>query len=158
MSKNMDWTATMMAVVEDGQWHDREEVLAAAIEVIPQERALEEIGERSMTMTLEKRARAGARTVALQALQGRRRFGAVEVKKFDDGITYVRRTGSDGRSIGHVAEDLDRLKDEVAALRALVAQMAAHVGFEEQVASGGGNVEELIPAAELAFMLDGIKE
>lgn len=137
MSDTKPWTVAMMAVLEDGEWHNREDILMVGAAVVPADRALLEMGERSLTSTPERRVSAGARTVALQALQGRRRFQAVEFSK--DG--KVRKSPHEGvANFGAAVERVAKLEDEVAELRAIVTRISAKLGLlvvDAESAPGG---------------------
>lgn len=145
MSDTRPWTEAMMKALDDGAWHDREEILLIGAALVPEERAMEEMGSRSLTSTPERRVAAGARTVALQALQGRRRFLAVEFTKDKSTAVSVRKTDHDGvANFGASVERIARLEEELGALRALVSQIAARVGFEEEVLTESSDASVVI--------------
>jgi hypothetical protein len=139
----MPWTEAMMDFLADGRWHLRDEVIAVGEVLVSEERALEEMGERSLVSSRERRVSAGRRTVAQQALQGRRRFGAVETRKEGKEI-YVRKTGAEGVSIGHLSERVTKLTAELDSLRVLVGVLAAKIGVEDLDSLTSGDITNTV--------------
>lgn len=136
MSATMPWTQAMMDALADGEWHDKKEILDIGAALVPADRALEELGSRLETMPSERRIASGAHTVALQSLQGRRRFLAVQIGP--DG--RVRKSPHESvANFGISMERMAKLEMEVADLRVLVAQLVAHTGFEIPVVSNTEN-------------------
>ena len=89
-SKRAPWTRRIAEYLSDGEWHDRETVLAVGAAAVPPGRAYRE-GERMRQIqreepgarkrgTRETAIATGARTLARQALQGLTGRGAVIVK------------------------------------------------------------------------------
>jgi hypothetical protein len=128
----MPWTIAIDKAIEDGEWHSAVEVIAAGAAEVPRERALEEMGEsRATTADEDRRADAGAKTLARQALMGMRRFGKVE---FSRDKKEVRKVTDQSVSLGVLAE-------RVSHLELLVAQLADNI-----VTMSGG----MFPASALS--------
>jgi hypothetical protein len=114
----MPWTIAIEKAIEDGEWHSVSDVIAAGAADVPRERALEEMGEaRATSADEDRRADAGAKTLARQALMGMRRFGKAQLSADKK---EVRKVTDQSVSIGVLAE-------RVSNLELLVAQLADNI-------------------------------
>lgn len=146
----MPWTIAMEQALSDGEWHDLNDVIKVGAAEIPRERALAEMGEgRAANSDEDRRAAAGASTLARQALMGMRRFGRAEVSSDKK---QIRRASDASVNPGVLAERVSVLEAQVARL------------FEQQVMVfnqltllAGGTLPN-VDVEETLRSLDGLRQ
>lgn len=127
------WTAAIEQFLADGKWHDTEEALQVGAAVVPEERALHEMGDRQSSHPTERRIKIGQRNVAQQAVTGMVRFGKAG---YSEGKRKIRWLGAASRSLGETAATLDDLQAKVTELTDLVETYNARLEFLEGLAAG----------------------
>ena len=113
--QEMPWTTAMREHLEasEGQWLDKEAVLALGASLVPEDVARHEMRNRSGNLTDERLLAAGKKSKALQGLSGLVRFGKVKHSPNKKQVMYL---GDDAYSLGDVGrrvEALERLVEEL---------------------------------------------
>lgn len=142
----MEWTVRIEELLDDGEEHLVSDVVAAGAAVVPEERALEEMGGRASHSDNEARASAGAKTLAKQSLMAMVRFGKVSISK-DKKI--VQKTLTDSTSLGAQAA---RLADVIARLE----RVEAHLGIGAEDGLTAEQVETALNGTE-GSVRDGVE-
>lgn len=119
-ARAMEWTLAIEGFLADGEWHPTADALAAGAAVVPDERALREMGDKKASAPTEERLQIGKRNVAQQGLTGLVRFGKVE---YGDGRKQVRKVSDRSFSIGEFNELRARVEQLEESLESILGQL-----------------------------------
>jgi hypothetical protein len=108
----MPWTEAIEEILDDGEWHDVNDVIAAGAELVPDDRAIAVMEKHSRATQADpaRRIAAGKKTLSRQALMGQRRFGKAE---FSPDKKRVRKASPESISPGVLAERVATLEAQM---------------------------------------------
>lgn len=138
------WTNAIAEFLADGEWHDVNEALAVGAAVVPEDRALQEMGEKQSAQSNEKRISIGRRNVAMQAVTGMIRFGKAE---YGDGKKQLRKVSDKSRSIGELAVRVDELEAKLAQVLDQLDSLQSQADRLDAASEGQTTEEKLLQAA-----------
>ncbi len=138
------WTVAIDAFLADGETYLTEDALAAGAAVVPEERALQEMGDKQSAQSDERRIQIGRRNVAMQAITGMIRFGKAE---YVNGKKSIRKVGNKSRSIGELASRVDILEADLSTARSQIESMQAQLDRLDSDSEGQVAGEAFLAAA-----------
>lgn len=150
--QEMPWTTAMREHLEasEGQWLDKEDVLAIGAALVPEDVARHEMRNRSGKLTDERLLAAGRKSKALQGLSGLNRFGKIKHSPNKKQVMYL---GDDSYSLGDVGQRVEVLERTVAQLVDLVDSQQRQLDrLDRDDEAGDGSGPDVEPSLPEDFM------